>query len=82
MTALGYAKDRRLDHAVQALKKKKGVNGRWNLDGVHPDVEGATAEWIAKHPKQAPRPFSLEKAGDPSKMITLRAMIVKKKLDA
>jgi len=80
MTALGYAKDKRLNHAIEVLKKKKGKDGRWNLDAVHPDVEGGVAEWYAKHPKQAPTPFSLEKVGEPSKMITLRAMIVEKRL--
>jgi hypothetical protein len=80
MTALGYTKDKRLDHAIEVLKKNKAANGRWNLDAVHPDVEGGMGEWYAKHPKQAPRPFGLEKVGEPSKMITLRAMIVEKRL--
>jgi hypothetical protein len=80
MTALGYAKDKRLDHAIEVLRKNKAANGLWNLDAVHPDVEGGMGEWYAKHPKQAPRPFSLEKVGEPSKMITLRAMIVEKRL--
>ena len=81
MTALGYTKDARLRHAVGVLKKKKGAGGRWNLDAVHPDVEGGMGEWYAKHPKQAPQPFSLEGEGEPSKMITLRAMLVLKRLD-
>ena len=76
MTALGYTDDRRLQHAVGHLKKKRRSDGRWNLDAVHPDVEGGMAEWIAKNPKQAPTPFALEKVGEPSKMITLRALTV------
>jgi hypothetical protein len=76
MTALGYSKDKRLAHAISVLQKKRRDDGKWNLDAVHPDLEGAPAEWYAKHPKDAPVPFSLEKAGEPSKMITLRAMIV------
>ena len=80
MTSLGYTGDKRLDYAIEVMKKKKGTNGRWNLDGAHPDAEGGIAEWYAKHPKQVPIPFSLEKVGEPSKMITLRAMIVEKRL--
>jgi hypothetical protein len=81
MTALGYRGDNRLDHAIEVLKKKKNPRtGRWNLDAVHPDVDGATAEWFRVHPKQAPTPFALEKAGEPSKMITLKALVVLKRL--
>ncbi len=76
MTALGYVSDPRLDHALGVLRKKRRSDGRWNLDAVHPDVEGATADWFAKHPKQAPTPFALEEPGQPSKMITLRALRV------
>jgi hypothetical protein len=81
MTALGYTNDKRLDHAITTLKKKRRADGRWNLDAVHPDVEGGTAEWFAQHPKQAPTPFSLEKAGEPSKMITFIAMRVLNRLE-
>ncbi len=76
MTALGYGSDPRLGHALSVLRKKRRPDGRWNLDAVHPDVEGATAEWFAKHPKQRPTPFALESVGEPSKMITLRALRV------
>ena len=31
-------------------------------------------EWYKKHPKDKPKPFSLERPGEPSKMITLTAM--------
>lgn len=75
ITALGYGYDKRLSHAIDILKQKRGAEGRWNLDTVHPDVEGM-AEWYKKHPKQAPTPFALERVGEPSKMITLKAMLV------
>jgi hypothetical protein len=81
MTALGYGGDERLGHAIEVLKKKRRPDGRWNLDAVHPDVEGGMAEWLKAHPKQAPVPFSLENVGERSKMITLRAMIVLKRLE-
>jgi hypothetical protein len=72
--------DKRLNHVVSLLKKKRRDDGRWNLDGIHPDVEGSIAEWFAKHPKDAPTPFSLDGQGEPSKMITLKAMIVLNRL--
>jgi len=80
MTALGYGGDRRLDHAVEVLRKKRREDGRWNLDAVHPDVEGGVANWYRSHPRDAPTPFALEKVGEPSRMITLRALVVLKRL--
>jgi len=81
LTSLGYGGDRRLGHAIDVLKKKRDPGGRWNLDAVHPDVEGRMAEWFMNHPKRAPTPFALEEVGKPSKMITLRALQVLKRLD-
>jgi hypothetical protein len=81
MTALGYRDDPRLDHAIAHLKKKRRADGRWNLDAVHPDVEGNMAEWYAKHPKQAPAPFGLESVGQPSKWVTLTALTVLRRLE-
>ncbi len=80
MTALGYGGDPRLLHAVTHLKKKRRPDGRWNLDAVHPDLDGKVAEWYTTHPKRAPTPFGLENPGEPSKMITFRAMVVLKRL--
>ena len=80
MTALGYGSDPRLKHALGVLEKKRRPDGRWNLEAVHPDVEGAMAEWYEKHPKHKPVPIALEAVGQPSKMITLRAMIVQKRI--
>ena len=76
MTALGYGGDERLEYAIKLLKKKRRADGKWNLDAIHPDVEGGMAEWFRKHPKEKPIPFSLEQQGIPSKMITLTAMRV------
>ena len=81
MTALEYGHDKRMSHAISILNKKRRPDGRWNLDAIHPDVEGAVFEWYKKHPKQAPLPFSLERNGKPSKMITLRAMQILKRLN-
>ena len=79
MTALGYGHDNRLARAI-ALLKGKSRGGRWDLDAVHPDVEGGMADWYSKHQSQAPTPFSLEKPGGPSKMITFRATLVLQRL--
>jgi hypothetical protein len=81
MTALGYGDDPRMKQAVSWLRKKRRSDGRWNLDAVHPDVEGGMAEWYRKNPKHAPAPFALETVGEPSKMITLTAMRVLERLD-
>ncbi len=81
MTALGYGKDPRLKHALGVLKERRRSDGRWNLDAVHPDVEGGSAEWYKKHPKDRPTPFALEEVEQPSKMITLRAMRVLHRLE-
>jgi hypothetical protein len=80
MTALGYGDDERLGGAIGLLREKTGADGKWNLDAIHPDVEGGMAEWYSKHQSQAPTPFALEKPGRPSKMITLRAMVVLQRL--
>jgi hypothetical protein len=80
MTALGYCDDLRLQRALEVLKKKRKPSGRWNLDAVHPDVDGSMAEWFKRHPKRRPIPFALEKAGEPSKMITFRALRILRRL--
>ncbi|HII40148.1 MAG TPA: hypothetical protein HA326_02910 [Thermoplasmata archaeon] len=82
MTDLGYEEDPRLRHALSVLRKKRRNDGRWTLDAVHPDIEGASKEWYEKHPKDAPTPFALEEVGKPSKMVTLRAMRVLHRLSA
>ncbi len=60
MTALGFADDRRLKYAISLLREKRRPDGRWNLDAVHPDLEGPIAELYARRP---PTPFSLEPTG-------------------
>jgi len=82
MTALGYETDPRLGFALNLLREKRRPDGKWILDAIHPDLEGGTAEWYAKHPKHAPTPFAREKLGEPSKMITLKAMQVLNRIDA
>jgi hypothetical protein len=81
MTALGYAEDERMSDAVSLLKEKRNEEGKWNLDAVHPDIEGGMAEWYSSHVSQSPVPFALERVGRPSKMVTLRAMTVLQRLE-
>ena len=81
LTALGYGDDPRLREALAHLRKQRRRDGRWNLDAVHPDVEGPVANWFRAHPKQRPTPFALERVGEPSKMITLRALRVLARVD-
>ena len=80
MTSLGYGDDKRMKYAIRLLKKKRRQDNKWLLDAVHPDVEGGMMKWFNEHPKDKPIPFSLEKPGQPSKMITLTAMRVLSKL--
>lgn len=78
ISALGYGDDRRLRYAISVLKRKRRRDGRWNLDAVHPDIEGSMALWYAKG---KPIPFALETPGQPSKMVTLTAMRVLSRLN-
>ena len=76
VTALGHGKEPRLRFALDLLRERRRPDGRWNLDAVHPDVEGPMAAWFRAHPKERPTPLVLEVPGAPSKMITLTAMKV------
>jgi hypothetical protein len=81
VTALGYTDDRRLRPAVRRLGKKRREDGRWNLDAAHPDLDngGKFPRWWEAR-KGRFHPFTLEEVGRPSKMITLRALTVLKRL--
>lgn len=81
LTSLGYQDDARLRFGLTFLRRKQRKDGRWNLDAAHPDVGEAMARWFAGHPSQRPTPFSLETPGAPSKMVTLRALTVLKRVD-
>jgi hypothetical protein len=81
MTSLGYTDDRRMGPAVSYLKKKRREDGRWNLDAVHPDLDndGKLPRWWKQYRSEF-HPFALEQVGRPSKMATLRALTVLKRL--
>ena len=81
VTALGKGDDPRAGEAIQVLKKKRRPDGRWLMDAVHPDFlnAGKLPKWFPKY-KDRLKPFSLEAAGEPSKMITFRALRILKRL--
>jgi hypothetical protein len=76
LTALGYGDDRRLGYALDLLRSRQRKDGRWNLDAVQTDPDPESARWYAAHPDKRPAPLTFERAGSPSKMITLRARTV------
>jgi hypothetical protein len=77
LTTLGYAGDKRLGYAVSLLKEKRRKDGLWNLDANRPEDSPDLRAWRKHHPKsQDLTPFVLEEPGHPSKMITLTAMKV------
>jgi hypothetical protein len=82
MTALGYGGDRRLGFALSLLRKKRRPDGRWNMDSVNPDPESPQGRWNREHPKQSTASFALEEEGKPSKIVTLAAMKVLKRVHA
>lgn len=81
ITRLGRGDDPRAKLAVRLLKSKRMKDGRWKMDAVHPDYlnDGRMPKWWDRY-KHRLTPFSLEPAGEPSKMITLRALRVLKTL--
>jgi hypothetical protein len=82
MTALGYSGDKRLGYAISLLKQKRRQDGRWNLEANRPEESAALAAFRKAHPITTDlTPFVLEQAGEPSKMITLTALKVLKRLD-
>ncbi len=81
VTALGRGEDRRVSGAVSLLKKKRLPDGRWPLDATHPDLQSAGRSHESSSKQQAGlTPLSFERVGRPSKMITLRALRVLKRL--
>jgi hypothetical protein len=82
LTSLGYQDDPRLAYALGVLQERRRRDGRWNLDAVHPDVDGGMARWYAAHPRDRPTPSTLERVGAPSKMITLTALRVLDRLES
>lgn len=81
VTALGRGDDPRAKAAIGLLKRKRDKDGRWKMEAAHPDYlnAGKLPNWFAKY-KDRLKPFTLEKIGEPSKMLTFRALRVLKRL--
>jgi hypothetical protein len=80
LTALGYGADRRLEFGLDLLKKKRRTDGRWNLDAVHPD-DPSYEKFFREHPEKRFVPLTFDQPGHPSKMVTLRALRVLKRVE-
>jgi hypothetical protein len=81
LTKLGYSDDSRLKFALDVLCAKRSPDGTWILDGIPPDI--APDDPYQSGPPYEPFPpvpFGLETVGAPSKMITLRALRVLKRV--
>ncbi len=78
LTDLGAGGDRRLEPALEMLRKKRRRDGRWNLDRIHPDeVPRSDRGPDSKKLK----PFAIEAAGKPSLWITLTCLRVLKRVE-
>lgn len=80
LTALGYGDDSRLSFALSLLRKKRRRDGKWLMDSINPDPESPQGLWNVKHQNRAAVPFALEEAGKPSRMVTLTAMKVLRRI--
>ncbi len=78
LTELGYAGDRRLLPALEILRKKRRRDGTWLLDRIHPDQEPDAGQGAGARKE---KPLWLERAGKPSKWITLTALRVLKRVE-
>ncbi len=78
LARLGYGDDRRLAPALRLLERRRRPDGRWLLDAVHPDVEGADRDRYESHYVQRTPfyPVALEMPGLPSRWITASALEV------
>jgi len=86
LSSLGYGGDPRMKFALELLRKKRRPDGRWEMDALNPDISPDLPKWdYSSSPPYEPFPavpWGLEKAGEPSKIITLRALRVLKKVGA
>ena len=80
VTALGGGGDPRAARAVTLLKKKRQSDGRWLLEATQPDTTNTVVSKSLQEYINKLQPFTLEEVGKPSKMITLRALRVLKRL--
>jgi hypothetical protein len=72
LTRLGFSNDKRLSRALDLLESKPSADGRWLLEGAHPDVTPGE-DYNLRTPFF---PFCLEMVGWPSAWITVTALAV------
>ena len=72
LTKLGYSKDKRLEPALEILRKKRQADGTWLMEKIHPDPPSYA--WGKHNLESKVKPFALEPEGRPSKWITLTAL--------
>jgi len=78
LARLGYANDRRMGAAYRWLLKKRGPDGRWRLDAVHPDMDPQRGGYEMEGPVYS---TWLERAGTPSRWATVEALSVLSRRD-
>lgn len=57
-------------------KAKTRREGKWNHDADQTDPDAEGGRWFAERPEKRPVPLSCQQPGQPSKMVTLRALTV------
>jgi hypothetical protein len=77
ITALGFGGDRRLRPALGLLERKR-KDGVWSPERVHPDPPSYA--WGKNNRRHEVHPFAFEEAGRPSKIITLTALRVQRRV--
>ncbi|EQD72336.1 hypothetical protein B1B_03819, partial [mine drainage metagenome] len=78
LSQLGFGGDRRLRPALKWLTDKRRSDGTWVIDRLHPDVSPPSAFHA---PLRRKEPFFLEPPRKPSKMITLTALRILKRVE-
>ena len=77
VTALGRGNDRRAAPALDWLESRRRADGRWNLDALHPDIDG-NEEYIDRGVRPPIFAVGFEFPGRASRWVTLRALSVLK----
>lgn len=73
LTRLGYGADHRLGSALKWLRSKRGTDGTWALDGVHPASDVEDGVYVFRQPVF---PLMLESLHYPSQWATVEALSV------
>jgi hypothetical protein len=81
LTALGYGDDARLSIAFDTLNDRRRPDGTWALDAVHPDIgPGDPYQMKPPYEPEPPLAWAFEWVGEPSKVVTYKALKVLKRI--